>query len=220
MNGERALVVMARYPEPGAVKTRLAATHGDIAATELHRACIADLDARFGSGPRRLVWAYYPPDRAFADIVRAPAYCMAQEGTDLGARMHACFRRLVDAGFVSVVMIGADVPHVRTAWIDEAEARLNDVDVVLGPSVDGGYFLVAMRQPHDVFSDVMMSTPHVLSDTQRVIAAAGLCVHLLPPSFDVDQAADLDRLRTELQAPELAGKLPATAAWLSAQNIR
>lgn len=214
MKDVRALVVMARYPAVGAVKTRLAATYGAEGATDLYRAFIADLDARFRGQSRRLVWAYHPASSPFTMIVHAGAHCLPQEGADLGARMHGCFRALCAAGCTSVVMIGADAPHVRAAWIDEAEARLNEVDVVLGPSSDGGYFLVAMRAPHDIFSGVVMSTPQVLDDTRRVIAAAGLRAHLLPPSFDVDEARDLERLRDELRAPDLSGQLPATAAWL------
>jgi rSAM/selenodomain-associated transferase 1 len=215
MRGERVLVVMARYPEVGAVKTRLAATHGPERATALYRGFIADLDARFRARPRRLVWAYHPAEQPFADVVHAGACCIVQDGDDLGARMHGCFRVLCSGGAASVVMIGADVPHVRDAWLDEAEARLCEVDVVLGPSSDGGYYLIAMRAPHDLFTGVRMSTTRVLADTERKIAAAGLRVHLLAPSFDVDEAADVERLRVELQAPELAGRLPATAAWLA-----
>lgn len=214
MSGERALVIMARYPEVGAVKTRLAATCGSARATDLYRAFIADLDARFRGRPRRLVWAYHPAASAFPSIVHAGAQCLAQEGEDLGARMHGCFRRLCTAGFASVVMIGADVPHVRDAWIDEAEARLNEVDVVLGPSADGGYFLVAMRAPHDIFSGIVMSTPQVLVQTRAKIAAAGLRLHLLQPSFDVDELGDLERLRQDLSDPALAQQVPATVAWL------
>ena len=132
--------------------------------------------------------------------------------------MHACFRHLCGAGYASVVMIGTDVPHVRDAWIAEAETGLDEADVVLGPSADGGYFLVAMRAPHDVFTGVVLSTPHVLRDTQRVIAASGLRLHLLAPSFDVDEAADVERLRSELRAPELQGRLPATGAWLDTHD--
>lgn len=209
---------MARYPEVGAVKTRLAAACGAERATALYRAFLADLDARFGRGPRRLLWAYHPPGSAFPSVVRPGAQCIAQEGADLGARMHACFRHLLGAGFRSVVMIGADVPHVRDAWIDEAEGRLEEVDVVLGPSADGGYYLVAMRAPHDVFTGIVMSTPHVLAQTRAKIAAAGLRVHLLPSSFDIDEAGDLDRLRVELADAELARRLPATRDWLQAMH--
>lgn len=214
MKGERALVVMARYPEVGQVKTRLARTCGPQAATALYRAFIDDLDARFADDSRRLIWAYHPADRPFANVIPSGARCIAQQGADLGARMHACFAALRDAGFDSVVMIGADVPHVRSAWIAEAEMRLEDVDVVLGPSRDGGYYLVAMRTPHDIFTDVTMSTPTVLADTRHRIATLGLRMHLLPVSFDVDDAGDLSRLRDELRDAEVAAALPATTRWL------
>lgn len=214
MNGARALVVMARYPVLGEVKTRLAARYGAARATALYQAFISDLDARFRGGPRRLVWAYHPATSPFAEIVHAQAYCLPQQGEDLGARMLACFCALCGE-FSSVVMIGADAPHTRDAWIAAAEERLEESDVVLGPSADGGYFLVAMRKPHDIFSGVAMSTPSVLAQTQQLIASMGLRAHLLPRSFDVDEAADVERLRNELRAPELAGQLPAITAWFA-----
>jgi rSAM/selenodomain-associated transferase 1 len=217
MADQRALVVMVRYPEAGMVKTRLAAACGRERATSLYRAFIQDLDFRFGAGPRRLIWAYHPPASAFASIVRNGARCVAQAGSGLGERMYACVRQVLGATYRSVVLIGADVPHVRDAWLMEAESRLEDVDVVLGPSADGGYYLVAMREPHDIFTGITMSTPEVLTQTRAKIAAAGLRLHLLPESFDVDEVADVERLRGELDDPDLARQLPATAAWLRSE---
>jgi rSAM/selenodomain-associated transferase 1 len=211
-----ALAVMARYPAVGQVKTRLAAAIGAEGACALYRAFISDIDARFRGGRRKLVWMYAPAPADFAALVAPGTPCLPQEGVELGARMHRAFQRLLAAEFDCVVMIGADVPHVRDEWIDEAESALDSADVVLGPSLDGGYYLIAMRSAHDVFSGVAMGTPHVLSDTRAKAEGAGRRVHLLPPSFDVDDAADLVRLRDVLCDPEMAARLPATAAWLAA----
>jgi uncharacterized protein len=208
------LVVMARYPTPGAVKTRLARRFGPGPACALYRAFLLDLQLRFAGGRRTLVWAFHPPD---ADFVGADARCMPQAGADLAARMHDCFRRLCTGGFARVLMIGADVPHVREPWLDEAEKRLDTADVVLGPSADGGYYLVGMRQPHDVFSGIAMGTGDVLAQTRRKAEALGLRVHLLPSTFDIDDAADLVRLRALLADGESGGRLlPHTAAVLAA----
>ena len=209
-----ALVIMARYPIAGEVKTRLARAIGAEAACGLYRAFLRDLDARFAGGARTLVWAYHPPEQNFAALLAAGARCLAQRGEDLGARMYDCFRTLFSEGFAPVIMIGADVPHVREAWLDEAQAALADNDLVLGPSIDGGYYLIAMRAPHDVFDGIVMGTPRVLTDTLRRAHAAGLRVHRLPPTFDVDTAADLQQLRTLLHAAEYREQLPHTAAVL------
>jgi uncharacterized protein len=208
------LVVMARYPTVGAVKTRLARTIGAAAACALYRAFLADLDARFGRGRRPLVWAYDPPDADFAPLVRPGAVCVPQEGPDLGARMHNVVRRFCADGTRRVLIIGADAPHLRDAWVDEADEALGDADLVLGPSTDGGYYLIGMRQPHDVFTGVAMGTSGVLAATLVRAAALGLRVHRLPETFDVDEAADLDRLRRAVaDSPDLA--LPTTLAVLA-----
>jgi rSAM/selenodomain-associated transferase 1 len=214
MGSRCALAVMARYPRVGEVKTRLAAAIGPERACDLYRAFMADIDARFRAGPRTLIWMYAPAEADFAALIAPEARCLPQQGDDLGARMHRCFERLCAAGFERVVMIGADVPHVRDEWLAEAEERLDTADVVLGPSLDGGYYLIAMCVPHDVFSGVAMSTALVLAQTRAKAAAAGLRVHLLPQSFDVDETADVARLRALLADPRLAAQLPATAAWL------
>lgn len=211
-----ALAVMARYPAVGEVKTRLAAAVGAEAACGLYRAFIADLDARFRGGRRDLVWLYAPAGAAFARLVAPGVSCLPQEGSDLGERMHRAFVRLLTAGHERVVMIGADVPHVRDEWLDEAESALDGADVVLGPCLDGGYYLIAMRSAHDVFSGVAMGTSRVLAETRARAESANLRVHLLPLSFDVDDFNDLARLGNALSDPEMVARLPATAAWLAA----
>ncbi|HUI28214.1 MAG TPA: TIGR04282 family arsenosugar biosynthesis glycosyltransferase [Candidatus Kryptonia bacterium] len=212
MGSGAALVIMARYPAVGRVKTRLARSIGVERALALYRAFLRDLDVRFTRAPRPLVWAFHPPELDFAAVVTPGTRCVPQIGRDLGERMHNCFR-LLCGEFERVLMIGVDAPHLRDEWLDEAERALANVDVVLGPSNDGGYYLIAMRQPHDVFSGVAMSTPEVLIDTQRAAARHGLRVHLLPPTFDVDTVDDLERLQ-RLLTTDVAAQLPATATLL------
>jgi rSAM/selenodomain-associated transferase 1 len=211
-----ALVVMARYPRIGEVKTRLAREIGAERTYRLYRAFLQDIDARFAGGRRTLVWAFHPPDADFAALISSGSRCLPQRGESLGARMWNCFRVLCGEGFERVIMIGADVPHVRDEWLDEADAQLGIADVVLGPSDDGGYYLVAMRASHDLFTDVAMSTERVLVDTLGKAAAAGLRVHLLPRGFDVDDGRDLVQLRRTLEREDCRVRLPHTAAVLAA----
>lgn len=209
-----ALVIMARYPAAGAVKSRLARTIGAEPACALYRAFLRDLDARFAHGGRTLIWAFHPPDSDFSALVKTGVRCVPQTGRDLGERMHACFRLLSGEGFDRILLLGADVPHVQDEWIAEAEAALEEADVVLGPADDGGYYLAGMRKPHDIFSGIEMSTPHVLADTLAKAEAARLRVHLLPQTFDVDEAGDLARLRERLAITGHEPRLPHTAALL------
>jgi rSAM/selenodomain-associated transferase 1 len=210
-----ALVVMARSPQSGEVKTRLARDLGAECALRLYRAFLHDIDARFAAGRRTLVWAFDPPDADFAVQAGTAARCMPQRGEHLGERMWNVFQALCDEGFDRVIIIGADVPHVRDEWLDEAEMRLGVADVVLGPSDDGGYYLVAMRAPHDIFAGIAMSTQRVLAETLRKATAGGLRVHLLPRSFDVDQGCDLVQLRELLRDARARAQLACTAAVLA-----
>jgi len=114
----------------------------------------------------------------------------------------------------AVLMIGADVPHADQQWLGEAEARLAAADVILGPSSDGGYCLVAMRRPHDIFTGIQMGTDQVLGETVRKAAQLGLRTELLPPTFDVDEPGDIERLRLLLQQPGSDLNLPQTSALL------
>lgn len=209
------LVVMARSPQIGEGKTRLARTIGTAQAYRLYGAFLQDIATRFSGGRRALVWAFYPPETDFSALSGVPSRCLPQEGRDFGERMWNCFRTLCAEGFDRVLMIGADVPHVRDEWLDEAEVKLETNDLVLGPTEDGGYYLVAMRTPHDVFTGVPMSTERVLSETLRKARADALRVHLLPRSFDIDQEGDLQRLQWILRTKEYGVQLPHTAAVLA-----
>lgn len=212
---QSALVVMARYPQIGEGKTRLARDIGAERACRLYRAFLQDIEARFAGGPRTLVWAFHPPEADFAALTTHGSRCMPQRGQDLGERMWRCFQALCHEGFERVIMIGADVPHVRDDWLDEAETELGGTDVVLGPTDDGGYYLIALRAPHDLFTGVAMSTDRVLAETLRKAAAQGLRVHLLPRSFDIDEGNDLVQLRALLADDGCRVRLPHTAAVLA-----
>lgn len=210
-----ALVVMARYPRLGEGKTRLANAIGPERTYRLYRAFLADIDARFAGGRRALVWAFHPPDADFAALTRSGARCLPQCGDSLAARMWNCFHALCREGYERIIMIGSDVPHVRDEWLDEAEAQLDSADVVIGPTDDGGYYLVAMRAPYDVFTDIPMGTDRVLVETLRKAAIQGLRVHLLPRSFDIDEEHDLVQLRALLARADCSVQLPHTAAVLA-----
>ena len=189
------LAIMARYPMVGQVKTRLAQRIGAERAAALYRAFLDDLAARFGCGPRPLVWLFHPPDAPFAAIVGSGTRCLAQRGADLGERLRNAFADLTTASAAGAVVIGADVPHVPAERIDAAADALAHADVVLGPTDDGGYYLVAMRAAHDIFTGVEMGTARVLEQTRARVTALGLRLHLLSPWFDLDEVADLERLR-------------------------
>jgi rSAM/selenodomain-associated transferase 1 len=209
---ETRLIVMARHPEPGRVKTRLAAVLGDDRACALHRAFVLDLADRLASLPYEVTWAHTPTEAPFPALL-PHARCVPQVGGDLGARMaHA-----VAAAFAEdtrpVLVIGADVPHVPATSLAEA-AEMAATRVVLGPAEDGGYYLIGLARPiPELFRDVPWGSDAVLETTRGRARGLGLATHMLPPMFDIDEPPDLDRLRGLLH--EGVVLLPRTAALLA-----
>lgn len=214
---------MARYPEPGQVKTRLARSEGAERAAQIYRAFLLDIEARFAGGARPVVWMHEPADAPFASLLRPGSFCLPQVGETLGERMRWSFEALLgtaedEVGFDRVIMIGADVPHISDACIENADAMLADYDVVLGPSDDGGYYLVGLRRAVDLFSMVEMGTATVLEETIALAGVRRLKIYLLDSDFDIDDAADLDRLRALIRRKGEAF-LPHTAAVLNRQGL-
>ena len=213
---DTALVIMARYPEPGKTKTRLARSLGDAPVALLYTAFLTDLAQQFASYPTcDLRWTYTPPASAFPELATtlAPAIqpndCFPQQGEDLGKRLQYAFQWTQRQGFRYTIVIGSDTPHVSRSIIDDARARLEEADVILGPAEDGGYYLIAMRSPYDVFSGIPMSTSVVLEMTIASAKRQDLRVELVETLLDVDELPDLQRLARMLQNdPTLA---PATA---------
>ncbi|HEV7236401.1 MAG TPA: TIGR04282 family arsenosugar biosynthesis glycosyltransferase [Ktedonobacteraceae bacterium] len=220
---DTALIIVARYPEPGKTKTRLAASIGAAATAELYRAFLTDLARRFINQDYDLHWAYTPPESDYSTFVTTlvtpssvqsmqSMYCFPQQGIDLGQRLHHAFQWTHQHGYDYTILIGSDSPHISLETITNARAALDEADIVLGPADDGGYYLIAMRKPHDVFSGIPMSTSVVTQMTIAMAHSQGLTVHLGEPLFDIDELPDLLRLAQLLEAdPSLA---PATAAHL------
>lgn len=201
---ERELIVVAKHPEMGRVKTRLARGIGDPGAYDLYCAFLRDIVARFGGGPHGFAIAFAPADAPFE---MRGVRSFPQEGTTLNARLLAIFERQVGRARKTLVM-SSDSPHVPEAWIERGFAALDESDVVLGPCEDGGYWCVGMCEPHDVFTGVAMSTPQVFEQTLERVRMLDLSLTRLPTTFDIDEIVDLVRLREEIASRP--GLLPAT----------
>jgi uncharacterized protein len=217
---ETALVIMARYPQVGTTKTRLARAIGSEETVRLYRSFLTDLVHTFANREYDLHWAYSPAGvdyQAFiATLAPSPPgrmTCFPQQGEDLGERLHHVFRRTQEREFGRTIVIGSDSPHIGLASIARAEQALDEADIVLGPANDGGYYLIAMRQPYDVFSGIPMSTSVVTRLTMEMAQHQGLTVQLIEPLFDVDELPDLVRLAQLLEADSTLA--PATAIHLA-----
>ena len=232
---DTALVIIARYPEPGKTKTRLARSIGDDEAFRLYRAFLTDLAHRFACHPERsegslgqlchLHWAYTPAEVDYHTFLAtiAPSLaqhmsCFPQQGTDLAARLHHIFKWTHARQFRHTIVIGSDSPHISLDIVAHARTALDHADLVLGPADDGGYYLIAMHNnPYDVFSGIPMSTSVVMQMTIKLAERQGLKVQLLKPLFDVDELPDLLRLGRLLRAD--ASLAPATASHLATIKV-
>ena len=183
------LVVMAKAPVAGAVKSRLGAEIGVVEATRFYRVTLAPLIRRLAWDPRwRLRFAVTPDRTAHAPLWPPRLNRQPQGRGDLGARMQAVFDDLPPG---PAVIVGSDIPQIAPAHIARAFALLGRCDAVFGPAADGGYWLVGLRRrpmiPR-VFAGVRWSTGHALADT--LANCRMLEVAYLDELADVDTAAD------------------------------
>lgn len=188
--------VFAKAPMPGKVKTRLAADIGDASAVDIYRAMgRATVDVLRG-GDYRLVVFGAPADEASLGSIarwlgREGIEVRPQSDGDLGRRLATAVESVL-ADSDAVVIVGTDIPDVDQETVREAFAALRYHDVVLGPSTDGGYYLVGLTRPcPELFENVEWSTPRVLSQTLARIEASSLTVALLDAKTDVDTVDDL-----------------------------
>lgn len=205
----RAVAVIAKEPAPGQVKTRLAPALGAGGAARAAAAMLADTIAATRTAAAEPWLCFAPVTARAAMAALAPGFgLLAQRDGDLGDRLAACLDELLAAGADRVAIVGADTPHVPAGTFDTALDLLDRVDVVLGPALDGGYYLVAAKAPVPLFAGVPMGTGVVLGVTLARAAATGLSVALLPPLRDLDRPGDLV---AALDAGDLAAS-PLTSA--------
>jgi rSAM/selenodomain-associated transferase 1 len=199
------LAIMAKAPRVGAVKTRLCPPLRAPEAAELARGWLLDTvdRVRVVAGARPIM-AYAPVEAQGQFEEAAPGFALiAQRGRDLGERQLHLIEDVIGLGLQAALVIGTDSPTLPRECLDEAVSLVMapDVDVVLGPAEDGGYYLIGMRAPCPaLFEHMPWSTPRVLGRTLERAQRLGLRVACLPTWFDVDTGADLERLRVELEA--------------------
>ena len=201
--GARALAVIAKEPAAGQAKTRLAAALGPEGAACAAGAMLRDTIrtvARVDADP----WLCFTPARARARMAGlAPGFgLLPQRGRGLGERLATCLEELISGGAAKVAIVAADTPHLPVEVYEAGFALLDEADVTLGPSLDGGYYLIGAKRPApELFAGVPMGTGAVLRATLERARRAGLEVRLLPPARDLDRVEDL---AAALAAGELA----------------
>lgn len=194
------IAIMAKAPRPGRVKTRLAPPLSRAAAARLARCFLLDTVARVAQLDRARGALLYSP-RASQQVFRRMAagfMLIPQHSGDLGRRLALAFRDLLDLNLGPVVVIGSDVPSLPTSILERALSSLKDsrMDGVLGPSEDGGYYLIGLRRPcAELFRGIAWSTPKVFEQTMTRARQQRLRIRVLPRWWDIDTPEDLQQLR-------------------------
>ena len=217
---------MTKAPEAGKVKTRLTPplTAEEAAALNICflRDGAASILAATAQTPTQGIGIYTPQgaEAAYENILPTTFFLLLQRGNDFGERLCFAAEDLFKVGFESVCLINSDSPTVTAASFAEAVKELGKPGdrIVLGPSDDGGYYLIGLKQSHrQVFEEIDWSTEHVFNQTLLRASEADVEVHKLPTGYDVDDGATLRRLCDELlgQTQELTGAVaPNTQKFL------
>ncbi len=207
-----ALVILTKAPQPGQSKTRLVPPLSYAEAADLARALLLDqLENLATFGGARLFIAFTPETAAgFFDGFSAQGFtCFAQRGQSLGERMSHAFEHLFASGFANVILIGSDLPALPVRFFHQAYAWLEkSADVVLGPSADGGYYLIAMnRLITAIFDDIGWSSADVLSQTLHKLDDLSLKHELFSEWYDIDTVKDLKNTFALLNELRQRGRL-------------
>lgn len=215
----RALVVVAKAPLEGSVKTRLCPCLNPAQAAVLYECLLSDIVGKMERFEEAEPWlAFAPEGEAYFRQNYFKKRLLAQRGKDLGERLHHIFVDLFRTGYEEVVIADSDSPTVPLSSIERAYGWLREksCDVVLGPSADGGYYLVGLRRPaEEIFRDIPWSTHAVLDRTLRRASETRLRVALLPQAYDIDVEENLKRLWRDFTASEETRNLaPKTFAYL------
>lgn len=200
---KRALAIFAKAPIAGQVKTRLAPLLTPEGAAALYRCFLIDtleLAKRVRSWKTVLFYTPGKARQALRDVVKEPLELIPQGRGDLGERMGQAFQQLFARGHTPAIIIGGDLPTLPLSRLRAAFLALEQKPVVLGPSLDGGYYLIGLQasQP-ELFEGVVWGTPQVLEQTVCRLNRLGLEAECLEPWYDVDTVDDLRFLASHLR---------------------
>lgn len=188
---QKALIIFVRNPELGKVKTRLAKGIGDVQALQVYNSLlkkthevIKDIDAH--------KFVFYADSINYDDLWENDLFYKARQiGNDLGERMYNAFSYLFDKGYSKVLIIGSDCPALETEIVEDAFLSLSRLEVVIGPTPDGGYYLLGLKEPISCFfENKQWSTETVYQDTMQHIAELNLSHAILPQLSDIDTIED------------------------------
>jgi rSAM/selenodomain-associated transferase 1 len=196
---DRCLLFFIKNPEKGKVKTRVASAIGDKMAMKLYRRFLLEMLSTLNRGTFLFYLCFHPENSLndLKDWLGDHYLYTPQMGENLGQRMKNGFVEAFSMNFKRVVLIGSDIPDLPLEFIEEAFNSLGEKDAVIGPSLDGGYYLIGFRDKTfspKVFEGIPWSTERVFEDTMKILKQEGLLVHTLPRWRDIDTIEDLKNL--------------------------
>lgn len=198
----KSILIFVKAPVPGYVKTRLAKSVGQEKAARLYRAMARDTVTAARSVPKASVVIAYKPHSSASQpkwLIRSKSW-FSQRGKGLGGRLVHAFRHAFQNGSGPVIAIGSDLPHLTPGLLQKAFRHLQETHVVIGPSRDGGYYLIGLRVPQpQLFRGISWSSPKVFRQTLRAVKRSRLTFRLLPTHKDIDTIKDVDQFKESLR---------------------
>lgn len=197
-------VILAKYPEPGKVKTRLIGTVSATTAAAIHSICLRHaLNVAQRADGIDVMLATTPPTADFSAFVDESIILVDQGDGPLGARLQRVAQCAIESGYDQVLLLGSDCPTLTSDDLTAAQAALSGCDLVIGPAEDGGYYLIGFsRYEARLFENIDWSTDRVLAQTIEQARRCELRHVCLRRQCDVDDAADLRALSTDIPENE------------------
>ncbi len=193
---ERAVIIFARSPKLGQVKTRLAESLGNEFALKFYTLCAKHVfdECRKLSSYNTRLYIFFAGDNAggIKKLTGNSFSYFLQSGNDLGQRMENAFNLVFKTGAKKVLIIGTDVPDIDSSLIENSFELLNINDLVIGPSLDGGYYLLGLKKPYnDLFYNISWSTKSVFEETLKKIKSKKIKFKVTARLYDIDTEDDL-----------------------------
>jgi uncharacterized protein len=189
------LIIFLKFPTEGKVKTRLAEGIGEYKAKEIYKTILEEILREIKKLQDIELLFFHPPDDNLAKIknlIGDEFKYYPQKGNNLGEKMKNSFKKIFELGGERGIIIGTDIPDLNSEIINEAIIRLHKTDTVIGPSVDGGYYLLGMRNFYPaIFEEIKYSTNQVLQRTLVKIEELNLSLSSLITLQDIDTEEDL-----------------------------
>ncbi len=199
---KKAIIIFTRVPIPGETKTRMMPWLKPAECAQLHRCFLYDIKEECQKVGADIYVCYTPEGKedGLVSVLGRDKEYFAQTGTGLGEKMYHGIQNVLSRGYDACILIGSDVPEIRAKHLQKAFSILERKDVVFGPTVDGGYYLVGMKTPHiEVFHKQSYGHGKVLENTSRYLREHGITMGYIPKLSDMDVPEDLKRFKERMR---------------------